>query len=135
MDLENPVVADSTPAEMSPEDALKEVLKKARAVDGLARGIHEATKVLEQRTAKVCVLSQGCTEAVYKQLVEGLCHQYNVPLMYVPDSKSLGEWAGLCKLDKDGKARKVVGASCVVVKNPGEETRALQVLMEHLSKK
>ena len=32
------------------------------------------------------------------------------------DNKKLGEWAGLCKIDKDGKARKVVGCSCVVVK-------------------
>jgi len=34
----------------------------------------------------------------------------------VEDNKKLGEWAGLCKIDKDGKARKVVGCSCVVVK-------------------
>jgi len=33
----------------------------------------------------------------------------------VDDSKKLGEWAGLCKIDKEGKARKVVGCSCVVV--------------------
>ena len=36
--------------------------------------------------------------------------------MQVEDNKKLGEWAGLCKIDKDGKARKVVGCSCVVVK-------------------
>lgn len=34
----------------------------------------------------------------------------------VDDNKKLGEWAGLCKIDKEGKARKVVGCSCVVVK-------------------
>ena len=27
----------------------------------------------------------------------------------------LGEWAGLCKIDREGKARKVVGCSCIVV--------------------
>ena len=36
--------------------------------------------------------------------------------LQVDDNKKLGEWAGLCKIDKDGKARKVVGCSCVVVK-------------------
>lgn len=32
------------------------------------------------------------------------------------DSKKLGEWAGLCKIDKEGKARKVNGCGVVVVK-------------------
>ena len=34
----------------------------------------------------------------------------------VEDNKKLGEWAGLCKIDKEGKARKVVGCSVCVVK-------------------
>lgn len=33
----------------------------------------------------------------------------------VDDNKKLGEWAGLCKIDKEG-ARKVVSCSCVAVK-------------------
>ena len=32
------------------------------------------------------------------------------------DSKKLGEWAGLCKIDKEGKPRKVNGCGVVVVK-------------------
>lgn len=34
----------------------------------------------------------------------------------VDDNKKLGEWVGLCKIDREGKPRKVVGCSCVVVK-------------------
>lgn len=34
----------------------------------------------------------------------------------VDDNKKLGEWVGLCQIDRDGKPRKVVGCSCVVVK-------------------
>ncbi len=38
------------------------------------------------------------------------------PLLQVKDKKTLGEWCGLCKYDKEGKARKVVACSCCVVK-------------------
>ena len=37
-------------------------------------------------------------------------------ILQVDDNKKLGEWAGLCKIDKEGKARNVAGCSCVVVK-------------------
>lgn len=37
-------------------------------------------------------------------------------MIQVDDNKKLGEWAGLCKIDKEGKARKVVSCSCVAVK-------------------
>lgn len=36
--------------------------------------------------------------------------------LQVDDNKKLGEWVGLCKIDREGKPRKVVGCSCVVVK-------------------
>ena len=58
----------------------------------------------------------------------------NVHLIRVPQAVQLGEWAGLCKIDKEGAARKVVGASCVVVTNFGEEGQALSVLQETLKK-
>ena len=35
------------------------------------------------------------------------------------DNKELGQWAGLCKVDKDGNPRKVVGASCVAITDYG----------------
>ena len=68
------------------------------------------------------------------KLVEALCAEHGVDLMKVSDGKELGEWAGLCKIDKEGAARKVVGASCVVVTNFGEEGQALSVLQETLKK-
>ena len=67
--------------------------------------------------------------------------------MKVEDKKKLGEMVGLCKIDKEGNPRKVVGCSCVVVKviphhlsllliaqDYGEEGEALQVLLDHLKK-
>ena len=69
-----------------------------------------------RRQAHLCVLASNCDEPMYVKLVEALCAEHNIPLLHVDDSKKLGEWAGLCKMDKEGKARKVVGCSCVVVK-------------------
>lgn len=72
--------------------------------------------VVCRRQAHLCVLANNCTEPMYTKLVEALCAEHSIPLMKVDDNKKLGEWVGLCKIDKDGKPRKVVGCSCVVVK-------------------
>ena len=53
-------------------------------------------------------------------------------LIRVPQAVQLGEWAGLCKLDAEGTARKVVKCSCVVVSDYGEETEGLAMLQEFL---
>eukprot|EP01137_Pigoraptor_chileana_P001702 Opistho-2@39691 len=111
--------------------ALQEVLKKALIADGLARGLHECAKALDKRQAHLCVLASSCTEPAYIKLVEALCAEHGINLIKVEDGKQLGEWVGLCKIDKEGKARKVVGCSCVVVKNYGETSEALNVLLEY----
>lgn len=53
------------------------------------------------------------------------CVTYFLPCLTcsVPENKQLGEWAGLCKLDSEGTARKVVGCSCAVITG-GWATRA-----------
>ncbi|XP_022253339.1 40S ribosomal protein S12-like isoform X2 [Limulus polyphemus] len=101
---------------MDVNTALQEVLKLALIHDGLARGLHEAAKALDKRQAHLCVLATNCDEAMYIKLVEALCAEHQINLIKVDSNKKLGEWAGLCKIDKEGKARKIVGCSCVVVK-------------------
>lgn len=91
--------------------------------------------VIDSRTALLCVLSKSCTEAAYSRLVEALCTEHGINLLRVPDGKKLGEWAGLCKYDKDGEPRKVVNCSCVVVKEFGEQSEALTELLEYFKKK
>merc|ERR1719219_2004693 len=91
--------------------AIQEVLKQALIHDGLSRGLHECAKALDKREALLCVLAENCDEAMYKKL---------------------GEWAGLCKLDQEGKARKVVRCSSVVVRDWGRESPALARVKEYI---
>ncbi len=53
------------------------------------------------------MLVETCTEAEYIKLVEALCATHTIPLIKVGDAKVLGKWAGLCKIDRDGNARKI----------------------------
>lgn len=112
--------------------ALQIVLKKSLACDGLHRGLREACKAIESRKALLCVLAQDCDQADYTKLIQALCNEVNVHLIRVPQAVQLGEWAGLCKLDAEGTARKVVKCSCVVVSDFGEESEGLTVLQEFL---
>ncbi|EEB12754.1 40S ribosomal protein S12, putative [Pediculus humanus corporis] len=112
--------------------ALQEVLKTALIHDGLAHGLHESAKALDKRQAYLCVLAENCDEPMYKKLVQALCNEHQIPLIKVDNNKKLGEWSGLCKIDAVGKPRKVVGCSCVVVKDYGEETPALDSLKEYI---
>ncbi|ACO63093.1 growth arrest and dna-damage-inducible protein 45 alpha [Micromonas commoda] len=113
--------------------ALQMVLKKALAEDGLHRGLREACKAIESRKALLCVLAQDCDQADYTKLISALCNEVNVHLIRVPQAVQLGEWAGLCKLDADGSARKVVKCSCVVVSDYGEESEGLTILQNFLN--
>ncbi|KAK4949184.1 40S ribosomal protein S12, partial [Elasticomyces elasticus] len=65
------------------------------------------------------------------KLVVALCGEHKIPLIKVPDGKQLGEWAGLCQIDREGNARKVVNCSCVVVKDWGEESQERSILLNY----
>eukprot|EP00180_Rhodochaete_pulchella_P001499 Plantae.Rhodophyta-Rhodochaete_pulchella.ctg23158.p1 GENE.Plantae.Rhodophyta-Rhodochaete_pulchella.ctg23158~~Plantae.Rhodophyta-Rhodochaete_pulchella.ctg23158.p1 ORF type:complete len:135 (+),score=34.54 Plantae.Rhodophyta-Rhodochaete_pulchella.ctg23158:35-406(+) len=114
--------------------ALREVLKKGLIADGLARGLNECARALDHREAQLCILAQDCDEASYTNLIEALCAENGVNLVRVPERKQLGEWAGLCKIDEEGNATKVVGATCVVVKEFGESSKGLDYLLEYLKR-
>jgi small subunit ribosomal protein S12e len=113
--------------------AVQVVLRKALAHGGLCRGLHEAARAIEKGEAQLCVLAEDCNQPDYKKLIEALCVEHNVDLLSVPANKQLGEWAGLCKLDAEGTPRKVVGCSCAVVVDYGEETEGLTAIKGYLS--
>ena len=116
------------------DQATKDVLKNALVHDGLRRGLHECCKALDKKTGQLCILAENCEEAAYLKLVKGLCSEVECKLIMVSDSKELGEWAGLCKLDAEGNARKVVSCSCVVITDFGEQSAGLTLLLEHIQK-
>jgi len=112
--------------------AIQEVLKQALIADGLARGVREASKALDKRQALLCILAENCDEPMYKKLITALCMEHGIPLIKVDSNMKLGEWAGLCKIDQEGKARKVVKCSSCVVRDWGKESPAHDVLQEYL---
>ncbi|GKA95646.1 40S ribosomal protein S12-like protein [Tanacetum coccineum] len=108
-------VAAPAPALGEPMDimtALQLVLRKSLAHGGLVRGLHGAAKVIEKHAAQLCVLAEDCDQP-----------DYHLPLHGA---------AKLCKIDSEGKARKVVGCSCLVVKDYGEESEGLHIVQEYV---
>ena len=89
-------------------------------------------KTLDKKTARLCCLATDCDEPSYTRLIKALCDVRGIPLVMAPTAKDLGEWVGLCKIDKEGKPRKVVSCSCAAVTDYGEDTPALNVLLEHI---
>ncbi|XP_047084392.1 40S ribosomal protein S12-like [Lolium rigidum] len=112
--------------------ALQLVMKKSGAHDGLAKGFREAAKEIEKHDAQICVVAEDCDQPDFVKFVKALCADHNVHLITVPSAKPLGEWVGLCKTDSEGKARKVVACSCVVVKDYGEESEGLDIVQDYI---
>ncbi|KAG9510996.1 Plastin-3 [Fragariocoptes setiger] len=128
-------VVEVTSMSMDIPTALRHVLRESLFCDGLARGLDECARALDKKKALMCVASKSVDEPRYLKLIEAFCKEHQVPLIKVDDSKQLGEWAGLCKIDKDGQARKVVGCSSVCVTDYGKETPERDYLMLKLKQR
>ncbi|XP_043848065.1 40S ribosomal protein S12-like [Dromiciops gliroides] len=107
---------------MDVNTTLQEVLKTELICNGLTSAICEAPKALNKHQSHLCVLASNCDEPMYIKLVEALCAEHQIKLIKDDDNKKLGEWVGLCKIDREVKPLKVVGCSCVVVKDYGKES-------------
>ncbi|KAK9109999.1 hypothetical protein Sjap_018059 [Stephania japonica] len=136
-------------------DPYKRVELDGLQVSPMSSNRKKSAKVIEKHVAQLCVLVEDCDQADYAKLVKALCADNNVNLKTVPSAKTLGEWAGisvtiillflsllkisnavvlllnLSKIDSEGKTRKVVGCSCIVVKDYGEESEGLHIVQEY----
>ena len=121
--------------ELTLPDAIREVLQNSLHRRGLARGLRESVKALDRRQARLVVLATDCDKPEYKKLIQCLASEKNVNIIEVPTKEALGKMVGLCKYDKKGEARKVVKTSCVVIKDFGKGSRALDFVLQHLKQK
>lgn len=124
------VIEDETPG--SVQDALRIVIRKSLEVNGLVRGLSEVARCLDRRAAHLCILAEDCSEEGYKTLIKALCKQNNIDIVEVQERAQLAEWAGLQKFDAAGNAKKTFKCSCVAIRDFGERTKALQMLLSQL---
>ncbi len=89
---------------------------------------------MDRRQARICFLASNCNVDAYKKLVKALCDASEIPLIEVETHQLLGEWCGLCKLDKEGKARKVAKCSVAVITDFGEGSPEQAFLLNHVKK-
>jgi small subunit ribosomal protein S12e len=91
-------------------------------------------QLIFRREAHFCIYAKSCDEPSYEKLVRSLCEHHKIPIIEVEDKSDLGQMVGQCKVDKEGKARKIVGCSVAVVKDYGRDDEAKSELEEILKK-
>ena len=115
-------------------NALKTVVKKSMAVDGLVKGLNQVGKALDRKEAHLCILAKDCDDPKYRKLISALAKQNKIPLIEVDSREELGEWVGQCKYDKEGVAKKIRGASSLVIKDWGEQSEAHTFMEDYIQK-
>merc|ERR1712115_311530 len=130
MDVEEaaPAPAPVSETKMDTMTAVQEVLKNALYADGLARGLREAVRALDRKAAHFAVICTDTDKPEYQAIVQALCAEHSIPYINIDNAEKLGEWAGLCKIDAEGVAKKIVKCKCVAVTNWGREGQAVEVL-------
>merc|ERR1719263_2170395 len=110
------------------EQALEEQLKNSLIHDGLARGLREVVKSIENGNAKVVILARDCQSKEYIQLIKALSNSRDIPLIEVEERLKLGKWVGLGKVDEEGKTIKVIGCSSCSIRDWGSEMPSKHVI-------
>ena len=93
---------------------------------------YRCAKALDRGSARLCILAKDCDNAEYTKLVQALCAESGVHLIMADAGTDMGEWCGLAKFDADGAVRKAVRCSVAVVTDFGEESPALNVVLNYV---
>merc|ERR1711934_1269170 len=108
--------------------AIKTVIKKSMAADGVCKGLNEVGKSLDRKDCFVVVLAKDCEDPKYKKLITALAKQNKIPLIEIDKRQELGEWLGQCKYDKTGVAKKIRGCSSAPSRTTVRDPRPLPSL-------
>ncbi|KAL7670347.1 hypothetical protein ACOME3_005284 [Neoechinorhynchus agilis] len=103
-------------------------IRNALASGHVLLGLRQVVKMLDRRQGLFCILAKNCDHQGITSLVQALCKEHGVKLLMVDDNKKLGEWAGLCKFDREGKARKVRACSVLLIMDHGVENEYVNQL-------
>ncbi|KAG8346924.1 putative Ribosomal protein L7Ae L30e S12e Gadd45 family [Trypanosoma vivax] len=114
------------------QEAIGIVVRKALEANGLVRGLSEVARALDRRTAHMCILAADCEDEEYKQLIKALASQANIDFIEVDSREELARWAGLQRTKSDSSV-KTMKCSCVAIRDFGEQTKALHMLLDQLA--
>eukprot|EP01055_Gregarina_sp_Pseudo9_P001342 Gregarina_sp_Pseudo_9__1341@NODE_189_length_3701_cov_142_372747_g174_i0_p2_GENE_NODE_189_length_3701_cov_142_372747_g174_i0NODE_189_length_3701_cov_142_372747_g174_i0_p2_ORF_typecomplete_len156_score49_32Ribosomal_L7Ae/PF01248_26/1_4e14Methyltransf_18/PF12847_7/0_07PELOTA_1/PF15608_6/0_16SpoU_sub_bind/PF08032_12/0_21RNase_P_pop3/PF08228_11/0_25PHP/PF02811_19/1_1e02PHP/PF02811_19/3_3_NODE_189_length_3701_cov_142_372747_g174_i030873554 len=114
------------------EEAIEKSLKLASIDNGVKVGCNQVMRAIEAERAHCVFLATNVEEKSIAKAVTLLAESKKVPVIEVPDCKELGRWAGLCKIDREGQARKIVGASCVAITDYATVSPAFEFLHKHI---
>jgi large subunit ribosomal protein L7Ae len=76
-------------------EKIYEFVRVARETGKIKRGVNETTKAVERGQAKFVIIAENVDPPEIVAHLPLLCEDKNVPYLYVPDKKKLGEVAGI----------------------------------------
>lgn len=109
------------PEELLPQ--IVEMLSTAKDGGKLKKGINEATKSAERKTAQFVIIAGDVSPEEVIVHLPILCKEKGIPYAFVPTRKELGDSIDLG-----------VGTSAIAVENPGPATEKLQDIIKKLPK-
>jgi large subunit ribosomal protein L7Ae len=109
------------PAELVPQ--ILEMLSVAKDGGKIKKGVNEATKAIERKTAQLVVVAGDVTPEEVVVHLPMLCKERNIPYAFVPSKKDLGGAIGI-----------QVGTSAVAVENAGPAAEKLADIIKKLPK-
>ena len=99
-------------------EKIYELVRIAKDTGKVRRGVNETTKAVERGVAKLVAIAEDVDPPEIVAHLPLLCEERDVPYLYVPSKKKLGEYAGID-----------VAASSVAVVDPGEGKALLDELI------
>lgn len=109
------------PKELVPQ--IVEMLSVAKDGGKVKKGINEATKSIERKSAQFVVVAGDVTPEEVVIHLPMLCKEHGIPYAFVPTKKELGVAVGI-----------EVGTSAVAVENAGAAAEKLQDIIKKLPK-